>query len=99
MLQAEAGLQEWDAVDITDQEEPYEPQRSEDCHPGALCKCLLTLSWAHALPPQGPQAPALACHVKHRHQGCMSDLCTVQQAKATTIEYKAALLPNVSAWL
>ena len=38
MLQAEAGMQEWDAVDLTDQalDEPHQPQRSEDCQSGAL---------------------------------------------------------------
>ena len=38
MLQAEAGLQEWDAVDPADQalEEPHQPQHSEDCQPRSL---------------------------------------------------------------
>ena len=36
MLQAEAGLQEWDAVDPADQalEERHQPQRSEASQPG-----------------------------------------------------------------
>ena len=38
MLQAEAGLQEWDAVDPADQflEEPHQPQRGEDSQLGSL---------------------------------------------------------------